>query len=146
MTREPSGPSSTDITTEQPLAISLDQASEIATEVRELIEAGEEHTAWERVRHLHPADIGIIVAGLPRTSRDTLLRVMSPETVAWMLRQMNPIEAGRVGTRLGARVLTPVLGQLRPQQAFRTLRRLPTRTARELAALLPPARGGGRPA
>ena len=137
MTREPSGPSSTDITTEQPLAISLDQASEIATEVRELIEAGEEHTAWERVRHLHPADIGIIVAGLPRTSRDTLLRVMSPETVAWMLRQMNPIEAGRVGTRLGARVLTPVLGQLRPQQAFRTLRRLPTRTARELAALLP---------
>ena len=84
-----------------------------------------------------PGGHGIIVVGLPRVSRDTMLRVMSPETVAWMLRQMDPIEAGRVGTRLGARVLPPVLGQLHPQQAFRTLRRLPTRTARELAAMLP---------
>lgn len=122
---------------DQPIAISLDEVSDIASEVRELIEAGEEHSAWERMRQLHPADIGIIIAGLPSTSRDTMLRVMSPETVAWMLRQMNPVEASRVGTRLGARVLTPVLQQLRPQQALDTLLRLPTRTARELTSILP---------
>ncbi|MXW35443.1 MAG: magnesium transporter [Chloroflexi bacterium] len=120
-----------------PVAISLDEVSEIASEVRDLIEAGEEHSAWERIRLLHPADIGIIVAGLPSTSRDAMLRVMTPETVAWMLRQMNPVEAGRVGARLGSRVLTPVLQQLRPQQALDTLLRLPTRTARELTAILP---------
>ena len=123
----------------QPQAISLEEASEIADEVRELIEAGQEHRAWERLRRLHPADIGLILAGLPGASRGALMRVMSPESVAWMLRQMNPIEAGRVGARLGTRVLTPVLGQLHPQQALDTLRRLPARTARELVSFLPHA-------
>ena len=103
MTNEPSAARRTGGPVAGPRAISLDEAAEIATEVRELIEAGEEHSAWERLRQLHPADMGIIVVGLPRVSRDTMLRVMSPETVAWMLRQMNPIEAGRVGTRLGSR-------------------------------------------
>ena len=109
----------------QPRAISLDEASRIADQVRELIRVGEEHFAWERIRDLHPADIGSIVAGLPRASRDSMLRVMSPETVAWILRQMNPVEAGRVGTRLGYQVLSLVLGQLRPHHALETLRRLP---------------------
>ena len=54
-----------------------------------------------------------------------MVRVMSPETVAWMLRQMNPVEAGRVGTRLGVKVLSLVFGQLHPAQALATLRRLP---------------------
>lgn len=139
MTNDADGSVLPGVPAEQAQAITLDEAADIASEVRELIEAGQEHRAWERVRRLHPADIGMIVAGLPRTSRDTMLRVMSPETVAWMLRQMNPIEAGRVGTRLGARVLTPVLGQLHPQQAFDTLRRLPLRTARDLASILPRA-------
>ncbi len=55
---------------EQPQAISLDRAEEIAGEVQELINAGEERSAWELVRRLHPADMGAIVAGLPRGSRD----------------------------------------------------------------------------
>ena len=63
---------------EQPLTVSPEEAAEIAEEVQEIIEAGDEHSAWERVRHLHPADIGIIVASLPRTSRDAIVRVMSP--------------------------------------------------------------------
>ncbi len=71
---------------EQPLTVSPEEAAEIAEEVQELIEAGDEHSAWERVRHLHPADIGIIVTSLPRTSRDAIVRVMSPQTVAWVLR------------------------------------------------------------
>ena len=63
---------------EQGQAISLDVAGEIAGEVRDLISAGKEDSAWDLIRHLHPADIGVIVAGLPRTSRDTMVRVMSP--------------------------------------------------------------------
>ena len=121
---------------EQQLTVSPEEAAEIAEEVQELIEAGEEQSAWERVRHLHPADIGIIVASLPRTSRDTIVRVMSPETVAWILRQMNPIEAGRLGTRLGSRMLSLTLGQIHPQEALETLRRLPLRRAKEVAATL----------
>ena len=109
----------------------------------ELIEAREEHSAWERLRQLHPADMGIIVVGLPRVSRDTMLRVMSPETVAWMLRQMDPIEAGRVGTRLGARVLTPVLGQLHPQHAPPAADAHRARACRDAPA---PIRGGDRAA
>ena len=105
MTNEPSTVGGPGGPVAGPRAISLDEAAEIATEVRELIAAGEEHSASERLRRVHPADMGIIVAGLPHASRDTMLRVMSPETVAWMLRQMNPIEAGRVSTRIGARVL-----------------------------------------
>ena len=121
---------------QQPQAISLGEASEISDQVQELLRAGEEHSAWERIRNLHPADIGSIVAGLPRASRDSMVRVMSPETVAWMLRQMNPVEAGRVGTRLGSQMLSLVLGQLRPQQALETLRRLPILRAQEVAETL----------
>ena len=109
----------------QPLAISLDKAAEIANEVQELIRAGRERSAWELIRYLHPADMGNIVAGLPRTSREAMVRVMSPETVAWMLRQMNPVVAGRVGTRLGAQLLTMVYSQVHPSQALAMLRRLP---------------------
>ena len=108
-----------------PRAISLDRATEIAREVRELVSAGQERVAWERMRHLHPADIGAIVAGLPRASRDVMLAVMSPETVVWILRQMNPVEAGRLGARIGSGMLSVVLRQVRPQVALATLRRLP---------------------
>ena len=110
---------------EQPQAISLEVAATIAGEVRDLIQAGEEQSAWERLRNLHPADMGSIVASLPRTSRDAMVRAMSPDTVAWMLRQMNPVEAGRVGARLGAGVLSFVIDQVNPQQALETLRSLP---------------------
>ena len=120
----------------QPQAISLAEAEEIAGEVRELIKAGEERTAWELIRQLHPADMGSIVAGLPRASRDAMLRVMSPETVAWMLRQMNPVVAARVGTRFGSRMLSFVLGQLHPQQALATLRRVPLLRSPEVAESL----------
>ena len=113
-----------------PRAISLDRATEIAREVRELVSAGQERVAWERMRHLHPADIGAIVAGLPRASRDVMLAVMSPETVVWILRQMNPVEAGRLGARIGSGVLSVVLRQVRPQVALATLRRLPFLTVR----------------
>ena len=109
----------------QPQAISLERAAEIASEVQELIRAGREHSAWELIRYLHPADMGSIVASLPRASRDNMVRVMSPETVAWMLRQMNPIVAGRVGTRLGVQLLSFVFGQIHPSQALATLRRIP---------------------
>ena len=64
---------------EQPLTVSPEEAAEIAEEVQELIEAGDEHSAWERVRHLHPADIGIIMTSLPRTS---LTRVCKIEIIA----------------------------------------------------------------
>ena len=117
---------------EQPRAISLAEAAEIAGEVQDLIRAGEERSAWERLRHLHPADIGSIVAGLPRGSRDAMVRVMSPDTVVWILRQMNPVEAGRVGTRLGTQTLAFALRQLDPRQALETLRRLPGLRAREV--------------
>ena len=120
----------------QAQAISLDEVSEIAGEVRELIRAGQGQSAWERIRYLHPADMGSIVAGLPRASRDVMVRVMSPETVVWMLRQMNPVEAGRVGTRLGTQALTFVLGQVHPRQALATLRRLPLLRAHEVAESL----------
>ena len=121
---------------QQPRAISLDKAAEIAGEVQELLKAGRERYAWELIQHLHPADMGSIVASLPRTSRDVMLRVMSPETVAWMLRQMNPVEAGRVGTRLGAQMLTFVLRQVHPNQALATLRRIPFLRPHEVAESL----------
>ena len=120
----------------RPLAISLDQAEEIAARVQELISAGRARSAWELIRHLHPADMGSIVAGLPRTSRSALVRVMSPQTVAWMLRQMNPVEAGRVGTRIGSRLLTSVIGQVHPDQALAILRRLPIPRVHEVAESL----------
>ncbi len=117
-------------------AISLNEVSAIAREVRELIASGQEYLAFERVRSLHPADMGLIISGLPRTSRDTMVRVMSPDTVAWMLRQMNPVEAARVGTRLGVQALTFVLQQMHPQHALATLRRLPLHRSQALAGTL----------
>ena len=116
-------------------AITLDRAAEIAREVRDLINAGQELRAFERVRHLHPADMGAIVAGLPRASRDAMLGVMSPDTVAWMLRQMNPVEAGRLGARIGSGMLSLVFRQVRPQLALETLRRLPHLRVRPQLAL-----------
>ncbi len=111
-------------------AIPLSEVSAIAKEVRDLIAAGQENRALELVHSLHPADAGLILAGLPRTSRETLLRVMSPETVAWVLRQMNPVEAGRLATRLGVGVVAFALRQVNPQRAVATLRRLPASHAR----------------
>ena len=116
-------------------AISLDRAAEIAREVRELLNAGHETRAWELMRNLHPADMGSIVAGLPRASRDAMLAVMAPETVAWMLRQMNPVEAGRIGARIGTDMLSFVLHQVRPQLALATLRRLPSLRVRPQLAM-----------
>ena len=121
---------------EQARAISQDEAAAIAGRVQELIKAGRAQSAWEMIRHLHPADMGSIVAGLPRASRGALVRVMSPQTVAWMFRQMNPVEAGRVGTRLGSRLLTSVIGQVHPDQAMTILRRLPIPRLREVAESL----------
>ena len=107
-------------------AISLERAAEVSREIRDLISAGHERRAWELLRTLHPADMGSIVAGLPRSSREAMLRIMSPETVAWMFRQMNPAVAARIGTRIGAGMMSTILRQLRPQLALETLRRLPT--------------------
>ena len=121
---------------QQAQAISLDKAAEIAGEVQELIRAGRANSAWELIRYLHPADMGSIVAGLPRTSRDAMLHVMSPATVAWMLGQMNPVVAGRVGTRLGSRMIGFVLGQIHPSQALATLRRIPLLRSQQVAESL----------
>ena len=117
-------------------AISQSEAANVANEVQKLIRAGRERSAWELIQHLHPADMGSIVASLPRASRDTMVRVMSPETVAWMLRQMNPVMAGRVGTRLGVQMLTFVLNQVHPNQALATLRRIPFLRPQEVAESL----------
>ena len=40
---------------ESPQAISIEEVESVAGEVHELIRAGDEHTAWERLRGLHPA-------------------------------------------------------------------------------------------
>ena len=117
-------------------AITFDEVSAIAREVRDLIAAGQEHLALERLGNLHPADMGLIVAGLPRSGRDTVMRVMSPDTVTWMLRQMNPLEAGRLGARIGVGTLTFVSQQVHPQHALGLLRGLPRPHARELAESL----------
>ena len=121
---------------EQPQAITMDEAAEIAGDVHELIKAGNATSAWERIHRLHPADIGSIVAGLPSTSMHAIVRVMSPETVTWMLRQMNPMEAGRVGGRLGSHILSSAVRQVHPRVAGETLRRLPRRRAREVVKAL----------
>ena len=120
----------------QQSAISLEQVSRIADEVQELVRAGRENSAWELIRYLHPADMASVVASLPNAGRETMLRVMSPETVAWMLSQMNPVEAARVGTRFGARALSPVLRQVQPRQALATLRRISIMGRREVAESL----------
>ena len=67
---------------------------------------------------------------------EAMIRVMSPETVAWMLRQMNPVVAGRVGTRLGVQMLRFVLSQVHPNQALATLRRIPILRPQEVAESL----------
>ncbi len=121
---------------QRPPIISRDRATEIAREVQRLVGVGEEHRAWEIVRNLHPADIGAIVESLPKTSRDTLVRVISPQTFAWILRQMNPIDAARLSARLGSRMLSRVLNQVHPRDAMDTLLRLPNRQAQEVAETL----------
>ena len=118
------------------MVISEEEASSIAKEVRQLIKAGDEDTAWERMRHLHPSDIGSILASLPRDSRNAIVAVISPETVVWMFRHMNPAVAARVGARLGTEVLSGALSQAHPRAALDTLRRLPRRRAREVAEAL----------
>ena len=120
----------------QPPVISRDRAAQIARDVQRLTGRGEAHNAWEMVSHLHPADIGVIVAALPKGSRDALLTAMSPETFAWILRQMNPVDAGRLSARLGSRALSLVLNQVRPQTASETLRSLPIPQARRVAESL----------
>ena len=101
-----------------------------------VLSAGERSSAWERIRHLHPGDIVSIVAGLPRNSREAMVHAMTPDTVLWMLRQMNPVVAGRVGTRLGVQLLTFALRQVHPSQALATLRRIPMLRSREVAESL----------
>ena len=123
-------------TDDQPQVISRDRATEIVKEVQSLIRQGEAHRAWEMVSHLHPADIGAVVAALPKGSRDALLTAMSPETFAWILRQMNPVEAARLSARVGTRLLSLVLNEVRPHEAMEALRRLPTRQARAVAETL----------
>ncbi len=115
-------------------AITLDQIEDIASEVQKLIAAGDEHSAWERLRGLHPADIGSIVAGLPRTGRERMLRVMSPDAVVHIFHYMNPLEAGRVGARLGSEALSVVFSQVNPRQALATVRRLPILRSRQATA------------
>ena len=80
-----------------------------------------------------PADIGAIVAALPKNSRDLLLTAISPETFAAILRQMNPVVAARLSVRLGSRTLSAMLDQVRPNAALETLRRLPIPQARRVA-------------
>jgi len=122
--------------TRQPRAISLEQLSMTASRVQSLVSAGRTSAAWELMRHLHPADIGSIVASLPGASRSAMLSVMSPDTVVWALRQMNPVEAGRIGTRLGAQTLTFLLRQVHPSHALATLRRIPILRRREVVESL----------
>ena len=117
-------------------AISPRQASTIADEVRVLIREGDHASAWERLRRLHPADMGAILAALPRSGRDSMLRIMGPETVAWMLRQMNPLQAGRVATRLGSRALSGALEQVNPRNAMAALLRIRHPQAREVSRSL----------
>ena len=110
---------------EHPQAISTEEASRIASNVRRLIQSGHVESAWEQLHRLHPADIGSILASLPGSSRTTMLRIMSPDTAIWILDHMNPLDAARVATRFGSRVLTGVLRQLNPREAVSTLQRLP---------------------
>ncbi len=119
-----------------PRVISHQEAAAIAAEVRNLVRSGYEALAWERLRALHPADMGTILTALPRASRDSLLRVMGPESVTWMLRQMNPVQAGRVAARLGSQALSGVLEQVNPRAALGVLLRIHPRHAREVSLAL----------
>ena len=110
--------------------VSPQEASRIVREIHQLVRAGNAQSAWQSIQHLHPADIGSILGGLPRTSRHAMVRVMTPQTVTGILRQMHPVEASRVGTRLGSQLLSSVLSQVQPREALETLRRLHTRPAK----------------
>lgn len=134
--RTPGGPLNFVSGLEPRQAIPLARVEEIAREIKDLINAGEEHIAWERLNMLHPADIGSIVAGLPRASRDRLLGVMSPETVVWLFHHINPLVAARFGARLGTDALSFVLRQVQPRHALTALHRLPILRAREVAEAL----------
>jgi len=113
--------------------ITPDEAAVIAREVRRLIRNGDERSAWEQLRRLHPADMGSIVAALPRNSREAIVAVMSPDAVAWMFRHMNPVQAARVGARLGTGIISTALAQLNPRTALDIMRRLPGSHARKVA-------------
>ncbi|MCY3690776.1 MAG: magnesium transporter [Chloroflexota bacterium] len=117
----------------QQTIISTEEAAVIAREVRRLIREGDERSAWEQLRHLHPADMGSIMAALPRTSREAIVAVMSPDAVAWMFRHMNPVQAARVSARLGTGILSLALAQVNPRTALDILRRMPGSRAREVA-------------
>ena len=123
-------------TPEQPPVLSQREASTIAREVGNLIKAGEEAIAWERLSSLHPADMGAILASLPRSSRDTIMGIVDPETLTWMFRQMNPLEAGKVAARLGSQLITGVLNQVNPRNAMQTLLKLRLPQAREVSGNL----------
>ena len=126
MTTEPIGSG-------QNRVISRDRASQIAREVQRLVGEGRELHAWELIRRLHPADAGTILVALPRTSRNAFVRALPPRTLTSILRQMNPIEAGRLSARLGTRFLSRTLSEVRPRDAMDTLKRLPIHRAREVA-------------
>ena len=120
-------------TDNQETIITPDEAAAIAREVRRLIRDGDERSAWERIRHLHPADMGSIIAALPRSSREAIVAVMSPDAVAWMFRHMNPVQAARVSARLGTGILAAALTRVNPRTALDILRLVPGYRAREVA-------------
>lgn len=122
-----------------PQAISQKAASDIAATVRRLVKAGDPQSAWEQIRHLHPADVASILTSLPRASRHTMINVMSPAAAATILQQLNPLAAGRVAARMGTSVLSTVVDQLRPGEALTFLQRIPVFRAREVAHELPDA-------
>ncbi|MDE2745120.1 MAG: magnesium transporter [Chloroflexota bacterium] len=110
--------------TELAPAIPLEEVGRIAERVQELIAAGDPREAWQRLNQLHPADVGLILAGLPRTSSEALLQ------------HMNPVEASRLGARLSIQTLSFVLDQVNPRHALTALQRLPIRRAQEVAEQL----------
>ena len=120
MSRQEPGPAPT-IESQRPThlapAIPLEEVGRIAERVQELIAAGNEAAAWQRLRQLHPADVGLILAGLPRASSEALLEIMSPQTVTWVLRHMNPVEASPTwrATEHSDALLCPRSGQSPPR-------------------------------
>ena len=44
--------------TDRGARLSQGEASQIVAEVHQLVRGGDAHSAWERIRDLHPADIG----------------------------------------------------------------------------------------
>ncbi len=64
------------------------------------------------------------------------MRVISPNTFAWILQQMNPMDAARLSARLGSRMISRVLNQVHAREAMDTLLRLPNRQAWSVAGTL----------